>query len=320
MLAAALLVLTLATVEGTVTFDNAPLPGCAVIVRSADVTQTIYTDANGQYRFDEIPEGEYEIAFELEGLESATQRLIVRGEAVRVPQQDLRLDAKLVTLTCGGHLPCDDEPPADRYAFPLCSDYHLNEALIQAAERGDTSAIAMLETRYASERSDRERYRIGDTLLGKSRREADIWKEIEAAAEIAIRFPNDDDDHSPEFIEWCATRGFDPDKHWFLAYQALGAAVRHPRSRALFVRALETNNNLLVSIAIDAFGLQRDLSSLPLIEKALQHMGDEAPDLVQSLAFFGDPRADALAEKYLEGDKLASYREVSAEIASEPRQ
>jgi len=235
---------------------------------------------------------------------------------VRLPQQDLPLVlAETITLSCGRL--CEDEAPADRYAFPLCSDYELNDALIAAAESDDASAIAMLETRYASERSDRERHRIGVALLGKSGRESEIWKELEAIAEIALRFPNDGYKQSPEFAQWCDARGFDPERHWDLAYHALWVAGRDPRSRALLLRALETDNDMLVTDAIENLGRQRHFSSLPFIDKALQRMSDEASRLAQVLVYFGDPRADVVAEKYLDPEDIESYRELSEAIWSD---
>lgn len=316
MLAATLLMITLATVEGKVTTEDGPLPGTTVTVSSRAATRTQTTDAEGRYRFEHVPEGEYDITFELVGFVTASYRLLVSGEIVRVADQDLQFDTtKVFILACGRM--CEDERPASRYDLPLCSDYAMNDLLFEAAERGDASAISLLEKRHASEVSGYERTRIGVKLLGKSGREPEIWNEIEALAEIVLRFPNDAVEPSAEFAQWCDARGVDPLKQWGLSYDALWAAGKHPRSRGLLRRALETNNDTLITDAIQNLGFQRDLSSLPLIDKALQRMGDQAPSIAESLAYFGDPRADALAEKYLAADLLASYRELSAAIAAE---
>jgi Carboxypeptidase regulatory-like domain len=314
MLAAAVLTLTLATVQGTISASDSRLPGCVVTVRSAKMTRSAVSDVEGRYRLENIPEGEYEISFELENFETARQRLLVRSETVRVPPEELRYTGDQVTYACGG--PCYDTPPEDRYGLPLCSEYLLNESFIELARRGDASAIAMLEKRAAAAETDRERYRLFIALLGRSKRDAELWREVHAVAEVAVRFP---DPKAGEYLQWCAERGVDPEEYWQLSSDVLWAAAEEPRARDLLLRSLETKNESLVSNTIELFSKRRDLSALPAIDKALARLGDEASFPATALAYFNDERANAIARKYLDEDHRALYRDMLAALAEEPR-
>ena len=71
------------SISGTVTDpDGAPLPGVAVTLESVSVpTATVYTQANGVYRFPVLPPGnDYKLTFQLEGFKTVVQE----GIGVRV--------------------------------------------------------------------------------------------------------------------------------------------------------------------------------------------------------------------------------------------
>jgi outer membrane receptor protein involved in Fe transport len=65
---------TLGALTGTVTFDNAPLPGATVTIASPALqgTRTAVTDVNGNYNFSALPPGEYNVTIAMESMESAT--------------------------------------------------------------------------------------------------------------------------------------------------------------------------------------------------------------------------------------------------------
>jgi len=97
ILAAPLSAQTLGNLTGTVTFDNAPLPGATVTISSPSLqgTRTTNTDVNGNYNFTALPPGQYSVAIAMESMENATvaTRVTLGGTA--------RADAalKLATVT-----------------------------------------------------------------------------------------------------------------------------------------------------------------------------------------------------------------------------
>jgi len=82
---------TTANLTGTVTSDNAAIPGVTVTVTSPNLqgTRTAVTDANGNYNFATLPPGDYSVKFEMEGMQTVTHtaRVSLSGTA--------RVDAKL---------------------------------------------------------------------------------------------------------------------------------------------------------------------------------------------------------------------------------
>ena len=61
---------TLGSLTGTVTFDNAPLPGATVTISSPALqgTRTTTTDVNGNYNFAALPPGQYSVQFTMEAI------------------------------------------------------------------------------------------------------------------------------------------------------------------------------------------------------------------------------------------------------------
>ena len=216
--------------------------------------------------------------------------------------------------TCGR--PCSDDPPADRFERPLCSDYQLHDALMESARRGDASSVALLRSRYATADTYSERHRLAGALLRKGN-DAAIWNELVSHAGIALRFPRVDREPSPEFLQHCAERGVNPDRYWWMGHDALGVAGEDPRSRALLRKALATDDEDLVYAALIGLATQRDLESLPLIENTIRRFSDDRRDfLVDLLSLFQSEHADAVAMKFLEGEEdLVRYREARAAAA-----
>lgn len=222
------------------------------------------------------------------------------------PEEELQDETKAVAIDCDDS-PCASEPPADAFDQPRCSDYELNDSLIKAAERGDRSALQLLEDRYATADTFSERHRIATTLLGRIPNDAEIWNELASHAEMAVRFPHAGMDPVPEYLRWCEERGFDAYEYWSMAVSALYAAGVDPRSNPLLRRALETDDSFLITAAVFGLAKQRDLDSLPFIERAIERFPDLTADLVIPLGLMRHERADALAVKYLKEDNLAVY-------------
>jgi hypothetical protein len=294
----------LSVVEGRVTADDAALPGCTVRLGE----RTTVTDVEGHYAFEGVAEGEYEAVFELNGLETKEQRVLVHGEHVRVATEDLRF-LETITLACGS--PCGDGPPEDRYDQPQCSDYELHESLLASAAIGDRSSIELLRTRYAHADTVSERYRLAGAMLGKVADDSAIWNELRDHAEIAVRFPNAGDLSTPAYREWSAAQAIeDPHSYWDMALYALGIANGDARSRPLLERALATGDSMYVYFAIEGFAEQKALDALPLIETGIDGLAeDERGDTARYLVLFHDERADALARKYFaDEDEAEQYR------------
>lgn len=297
-------------VAGRVMFDNAPLPGCTVRLQSATMSRTVVTDVEGRYAFPGVAEGEYEIDFELDGLKPAQQRVLVRDEPVVVPVQEL--ESAEIVLACGY---CIDEPPADPYGPPLCSDDRMNSTLIESAEKGDASAVELLRSRFETADTYGQRHLIARTLLRRTSNDAKFWNELISYAEIAVRFPRVNDELSPEYLEWCAERGLVGEQHWDVASHALELSAADPRSHPLLLRALATNDITLLFAALEGLAKQQDFDSLSLIDEALARMPeDERAMLATMLIYFADERADAVAMKYLDPDGSAVYQQQRSEM------
>jgi hypothetical protein len=312
----------LSTVEGRVTSGDVPLPGCTVRLESSSLTRTAVSDADGRYRFVGVATGEYEIHFELDGLEPEQQRASIRDEVVTIPVQELRISATIeeITLACGW--PCSEEAPSDRFERPRCSEYELHSALIESARQGDASSVELLQARYATADTYTERHRLGGALLRMTRDDAEIWNELVRHAEIALRFPHVDGAESPAFLQHCAELSVDPHSYWWMGQDALEVAGHDPRSRTLLLRALATDDETLVYLAIVGLAGQRDFDSLPLIENAIRRFDDRSEDytdfFVDQLALFQSERADVVAMKFLEDeDDLTRYGDMRAAAASD---
>ena len=87
-------------------------------------------------------------------------------------------------------------------------------------------------------------------------------------------------------------------------------AGQDPRSRALLLRALKTDDDTLVHTAFIGLAEQRDLESLPFLESVMRR-SDDPSILVDLLTLFQSERADAVAMKFMEDEsQLERYREM----------
>lgn len=214
--------------------------------------------------------------------------------------------------------PCQDEAPRTPLEQPRCSDYDLHTAWIEAADRGDLSVIPVLRDGYATANSTEEKNRIAAALLRRVPDDRAIWKELLSHAQVVIRFPRVQREHSEAFLRWCGERAFDPETYWYIALRALEAAGHDPRSHALLLTALKSDDEDVVMMAVQGLGTQHDETSLPLIEEAIRRFPNDPAAVAFPLVAFGCERADALAAQYLSDEELAVYMDQRLGIEPEP--
>jgi hypothetical protein len=92
---------TSSTLTGTVTSEGRPLPGATVTISSPALlgTRTTVSGASGDYSFPGLPPGRYDIAFELEGMQTINKRADLRlAETSRV-DSDLKVSAVAESIT-----------------------------------------------------------------------------------------------------------------------------------------------------------------------------------------------------------------------------
>jgi hypothetical protein len=193
---------------------------------------------------------------------------------------------------------CTSEPPESAYEPPLCADYELNTVLLDAAKAGDASAVALLEKRYPLTDTYREKHRLAAVLLRRASNDTTIWNEIFADAQLAVRFAYVNGERPPEFEAWCEEHDFYSVRHDYVLDDAFNVAAADPRSHALLVKALASEERNLVLMAVVGLIDQHDLDSLPAIDKALEQFPEEASYLADSIAEMGSERAQAIAAKY----------------------
>lgn len=296
--------------------DDAVLPGVTVILIGPDGAESrVSTAVDGSYVFDNVIIGTYDLRYELSGLSPARQTLSLAPGANDIEAQTLVFDQdSVITLACGG--PCRDEAPKSAWDQPHCADYELNDSLELSLLAKDDSALALLRTRYETTFVLQEKHRIAGMLLGRVSDDSRYWKELKHYAEDAVRFGTYDEPTVAAFQDYCAAAGLDPDQYSPVMWNALEIARRDSRSHALLLRALESSHAYLVYLAIRGLGEQRDLASLPAIEKTLARFEDDH-SIALALTAFQSEAADAIAMKFLDEDMLEAYKDDRAAIAAQ---
>ena len=299
-----ILLAALVTISGIVVNQNVPLPGATVTMSNGALSRTVVAGVEGRYAFPGVAEGAYEIRYELSGFETAQRSVTAREENIVVePQELMVVTSETITLSCNSPR-CNNVPPTTAYDEPLCSDYALNDSLMEAASLGDDSARRLLRMRYDDTLSRVERHRIG-VVLDDER----IWRELLAEAELCVRFPRENDEFSEAWLEWCAARSLPAEAHWYASLDALTAVADNVRARDLLRKALEANDDWIALEAIWGLAEQRDAASLPAIERRLPRFEDNH-GAVLALAMFQSDAADVIAMQYLEDEHdRIDYRE-----------
>lgn len=266
-------------VRGRVTLAGVGVAGVEVTLHGA----TRFTDERGRYTFDGVPAGLRVVKAELKDAGIAETVIEVkegenRIDDVVLPWADPSLD-----------FPCTELAPESVWDRPTCTDYDLDTALIESVQRGDSSAIALLQTRYANATTYAQRFRIAEVLLGRAVDDDAIWAEVQRHADVAVRILGDSRER---FEAYCDEHDLPP-AYEDVVWAALGAALGDSRARPLLRRALESQDRMVVFVAIFGFARQKDESALPAIEKAIARFPDSG-DLKSALEEFRSPAANAL--------------------------
>jgi hypothetical protein len=98
------------SISGTITDEQAAvLPGVAITLHGADITQAFTTDATGQYRFLNLAPGSYRISAELPGFATLVREnvSVEVGKNVELPLQ-MKIAALAETITVDGGVPIID--------------------------------------------------------------------------------------------------------------------------------------------------------------------------------------------------------------------
>lgn len=291
-----------ATVRGRVVVDEGPLPGVTVRLTSSSVARQTTSDPEGRYSFLDVPRGAHELSFHLAAFDTKRQMIDVFDAETVAVETTLSVSAPAeITLSCG--MPCGG-PPENIWSEPSCDDYNVDSSLIENAQHGDRSAIAMLLERHRGATTHQQRHRIAAALLGRVPNDRPLWNELEAHASTVVRFSEmKEEEREAAFTEWCAQQQIDPHGYRNTSYLAFQYASSDVRALPLLRRALATDDPGLVADAIAALGDRRDEHHYPAIRKALDRLAFLHPSLIDLLSLFQSATADAIAAEYLLDDE-----------------
>jgi hypothetical protein len=197
---------------------------------------------------------------------------------------------------------CQEGSPRTPFDLPSCSEYEMNSTFVAALEDGDRGAVVILRQRYRDSFTFSERNRIGGALI-KAKEDSEVWNELLARAEDAVRFaPSEDDQPNAELAKWCAERGWEANAYRDSLVQSLWTISEDRRALPLMRRALASRNESIVMFAIYGLATAKEISALPAIEEALRKQ-KSPEELAYVIAPFNSDAADAIARKYLKDDE-----------------
>ena len=313
---ATILLLAVTSVEGVVTVDGGPLPGCTITLTSASGTQrNAISDANGAYRLAAVEPGGSTLRLELSGFDPIEREIdVVVDQANVVATEELAMPeatTEELVLSCFSP-PCTEELPSSVWSYPACTDYELDTALIESMQRGDRSALDLARQRYASATTYAEKHRLAAELLRRLPDDGIYWNELREHAQNALRFSA----RGEVFERWCEERGFPPDDYEAMANSAFALAAEDPRARPMLLEALKNEDAWIFGSAILGFAKQRDESALPAIEEALRKREDVGT-LAGLLAAYLSDAADRIAFLFLRAEDREEYERARAALQSD---
>jgi hypothetical protein len=300
-----LLAAVIATVHGRVMYDGSPLPGVEVSIGSAKAV----TDSRGTYSL-AVPPGASDIQFHLEGFYEDRQKVTLRPGKNSADEEVMRPIATTEDFVLA-EPPCGSDVPSSVWGWPLCDDYTLDTTLETAAKRGDHSAIDLLERRYETAFTLREKRQIAGILLHRLPDDSKYWKSLIDLAEDAPRFIGDDEATQARLQAYCSEKGIvDPNDYVSAIDDALSIVSNDSRSRPLLRRLLESNVPELQVSAVLGFCQQRDESELDAIDAVIGKATQYQHDMAQCLVEYRSETADKIAFKYLLDSERADYIEL----------
>jgi Carboxypeptidase regulatory-like domain len=276
--------------EGTVSLERSPLPGCTITLTSPYASYSVTSNGEGFFRFPDVRPGSYEIRYELPGLKTIHQSIEVWRKTVAPPQE-----MKAFRTECGTQI-CSAERPATMFDAPLCTDLELHTNLIDALEAGDRSALALIRQRYETADTYREKHRLAGVLIEHMPNDEAVWNELAKQASIALRDPGNDADEDYDVRQ--------------MSISALYVLSESPRSRAMLHEALRSTDAEVAGAAVFGFAWQRETAALPAIDAALARAGEAAREMALGLALYRSEQADAIAFKYIAEGNRESYLEL----------
>lgn len=214
------------------------------------------------------------------------------------------------TLTISCSAQCSLDAPKAPFDYPTCDDRQFDDALIEAAAHGDRSAIGLLKERHETTLSLLERIRIDGALLHE---ESKYWNELYEFAENAVRFARHQYEDTPEFEAWCTEHEIEPGPYQDVTFLAFNKASADPRGHALALRAMATDDLVIIPEAIHGLGAQHDDASLALIEKTIERFPRDAASLAFSLYAFRTEAANALAARHLSPQDFSDFQQIQSE-------
>lgn len=107
LFATSLVAQTTGTLSGNVTSDGAPLPGVMVTATSPSLQgeRTAYSDVNGNYTIGALPPGQYQVRFEIAGLETVTRTVNVSVASTARANAAMRVSAVAEAITITAEAP-----------------------------------------------------------------------------------------------------------------------------------------------------------------------------------------------------------------------
>jgi hypothetical protein len=201
------------------------------------------------------------------------------------------------------------ETPKDRWDItPACSDYELDDLLIDAVGHDDPSAVALLEQRHDTVLTFGERRRIAEALLGHASDDRKYWNELYTEAQRVL-LPED------ELRAYSKRAGAAEDDYRFFVRGALWSIANDARSHQLMLRALSSNDQEVLIAAVNALGWQHDLEALDAVTKTLLRLDPEHRSrLAFHLNAFDSDAADAIAMRYLPPIDVADYQAARGNV------
>ena len=128
---------TTATLQGSVTTEGAPLPGATVTISSPSLqgTRTAVTSATGAYIFPGIPPGQYNVTFELEGMQTVSKQATVQLAQTARADADLRLSSvsEAITVTATAPAVLETTELATTFTSEQVENLPINRTVLGAA-------------------------------------------------------------------------------------------------------------------------------------------------------------------------------------------
>ncbi|HJW94194.1 MAG TPA: von Willebrand factor type A domain-containing protein [Thermoanaerobaculia bacterium] len=125
------------TISGAVFLGGAPLPGVTVTISGPiQGPRTVFTDANGEYHIALLPAGKYVLQFEMESMQTVTQRVKIPSQKSVGLATEMKLSSVAETITVTAEAPSFVSGGAA---------YRSRQAVMQTTEPQSTARYASID-------------------------------------------------------------------------------------------------------------------------------------------------------------------------------